>query len=307
MTTVTLCLSVIAIILAGIDYQLAGPNFKTDSSYSTLPPLQLACIIYSFAMCAWGYVLFSNPKSVCAIAFNTFLFLSLIFNFAIGVFALVAYNVGFVNTYDSCNGQFSGVLSMWQGMDTYLHKVNNELCSEECPCYLTNQTGYLSSQYLPMFKQMTITKNPNDAISFQNCSDAVKHRVLNEAREADVYLSKSVPEKFNADNFAEYMSTMEEFFSCTGWCNTTYQNPKKENVTMFKYLFSDINRGPAEKVGCLDSLINWLPGYLGAFGSMTMILAFVQIGLFIVALMIEKEEPEEKIPCDQENKCIKNN
>ena len=53
LTSFVLMLCVIAIILAGIDYQLAGPNFKSCFPYNTLPGLQIACIIYSFFMVGW--------------------------------------------------------------------------------------------------------------------------------------------------------------------------------------------------------------------------------------------------------------
>ena len=167
LTSFVLMLCVIAIILAGIDYQLAGPNCKSGFPYDTLPGLQIACIIYSFFMVGWGYIAYMRPSYGCTVSFIVFLVLSIIWNLSIGIFALVSYNVGFVNTYLSCNGQFSGIFSVWQGMDTYLQQVNDVLCSDECPCALTNKTGYVTNDtVLSMYKAMNRTDNKNGAVSF---------------------------------------------------------------------------------------------------------------------------------------------
>lgn len=305
LTSFVLMMCVIAIILAGIDYQLAGPNFKNGFPYVTLPGLQIACIIYTFFMVGWGYIAYMKPNYACTISFIVFLVLSIIWNLAIGIFALVSYNVGFVNTYVSCNGQFNGILSVWQGVDTYLQQANNALCSEECPCALTNQTGYVTnSTILPMYKSMNRTDNPNGAISFSNCSDSVRYRALNRAKELDPLLEAEG--EFDPLNFAQYMATVENYFSCAGWCNTTYFDTNTNQTTqMFKYLFTDINKGPALHSGCLEPMINWLPGYLGAYGSMTMVLAIVQIGMLGISMMQAKNKEdivEDKIPHHEENR-----
>ena len=307
LTSFVLMLCVIAIILAGIDYQLAGPNFKSGFPYDTLPGLQIACIIYSFFMVGWGYIAYMRPSYGCTVSFIVFLVLSIIWNLSIGIFALVSYNVGFVNTYLSCNGQFSGIFSVWQGMDTYLQQVNDALCSDKCPCALTNTTGYVTNvTVLSMYKAMNRTDNKNGAVSFADCSDSVRYKTLEKAKEKDPLIeSEGI---FDPNNFAQYMSTMESYFQCAGWCNTTYKNSKNETTTMYKYLFTDINKGPALHSGCLDSMINWLPGYLGAYGSMTMVLAIVQIGLLGLSMMQckrKENEIEDKIPHYEESKHIK--
>ena len=85
LTSITLALCVISIILAGIDYQLAGPNFKPDFPYFSLPGLQIACIIYSFFIVGWGYIAFAKPNYACSLSYLIFITISLLFNFSIGI------------------------------------------------------------------------------------------------------------------------------------------------------------------------------------------------------------------------------
>jgi len=65
------------------------------------------------------------------------------------------------------------------------------------------------------------------------------------------------------------------------------------------FFFTDINRGPPLTLGCLDSVIQWLPPYLTAFGSVTMVLAAFQLIVFILALCqcwAREKDHEHQIP-----------
>ena len=199
------------------------------------------------------------------------------FNGAIAVFALVAGSYGWVNTYLGCNGKFAGVMESWRGVDLYLQKADQYLCSNDCPCYFTNTTGYIDNVNInPFYNTWTKSNIPPGNVAFQNCSSPVKVRAYEEALAGDAYFDPT--RTFNQERFAEYMSNVENEFQCAGWCNVTYVNPTTNNrMVMFKYLFTDINRGPPINLGCLDSVIQWLPPYLQAFGSVTMVLAAFQV------------------------------
>jgi hypothetical protein len=212
------------------------------------------------------------------------LFLSLIFNFAIAVFALVGGSYGWVNTYFGCNAKFSGVLESWRGIDSYLQKADQYLCSPQCPCYFTNSTGYISNPVIaPVYNSWSKSNVPPGNAAFQNCSSQVQVRAYREAAAADAYFD---PEKtFSQENFANYMSKVENDFQCSGWCNVTYTNPTTgNNVGMYKYLFTNINRGPPVNMGCLDSMVQWLPPYLLAYGSITMVLSTFQVSFYNFSL-----------------------
>ena len=78
--------------------------------------------------------------------------------------------------------------------------------------------------------------------------------------------------------FQDYMANVENEFKCSGWCNVTYTNTNTNTrMVMFKYLYTNVNRGPPRYLGCLNSVIEWLPPYLNGFGSVTMVLAGFQV------------------------------
>jgi hypothetical protein len=204
--------------------------------------------------------------------------LSILFNIAIAVFAIVAASHGWVNTYLGCNGKFTGVMETWRGIDSYLQRVDQSLCSNFCPCYISNITDFVNNATIaPFYSQWT--KSPSPAlgvVSFPNCSQAVQNNVLANARASDSYFDPSGD--FKQDRFYDYMANVETDFECSGWCNVTYQNTQTGNtMVMFKYMFTDINRGVPKRLGCLNSVIEWLPPYLNAFGSMTMLIVGFQV------------------------------
>lgn len=288
-------MSVIAIILAGINFQYAGPNWRNGFAYYSLPGLEIACILYSFFIGGWGYIAFFKPSYACSLSYAAFTCLSLIFNFCIGIFALVGFNVGFMNTLMGCNQQhFKGVLEIWQGIDSYLQEVSSTLCSDECPCALTNLSAFDSNATTsPFVKDWNISNQ--GAVAFQNCSQTTQAAAFKKANMSDPYLDPNG--SFNQSAFSKYMAKVEDFFQCTGWCNTTFTNPITGNKEpMTRYMFSDINKGPVQHIGCIDSIVNWLPGYLGSYGAITMVLGFVQCALLALLLyqIINKKDELEK-------------
>jgi hypothetical protein len=175
-------------------------------------------------------------------------------------------------------------MESWRGVDLYLQKVDQSLCSQQCPCYFTNSTGYITSPNInPVYNTWTKSNIPPGNVAFQDCSGQVQLKAYQEAAAGDAYFDPE--KKFSQENFANYMAKVEEDFQCTGWCDVAYTNPTTNNKSiMYKYLFTNINRGPPLNMGCLDSMIQWLPPYLTAFGSVTMVLSTFQFIVFILAL-----------------------
>jgi hypothetical protein len=205
--------------------------------------------------------------------------LSILFNIAIAVFAIVAASHGWVNTYLGCNGRFTGVMETWRGIDSYLQRVDQALCSTGCPCYITNITEFVNNATIAPFYSQWVKRNvPPGVTSFTNCSSLIQNNALQNARASDGYFDPAGD--FKSDRFFDYMGNVETDFECAGWCNVTYQNTQTGNtMVMFKYMFTDINRGPPKRLGCLNSIIEWLPPYLNAFGSMTMLIVGFQVNL----------------------------
>jgi hypothetical protein len=209
-----------------------------------------------------------------------FLFLSILFNIAIAVFTLVAGSHGWVNTYLGCNGKFSGIMESWRGIDLYMQKVDQALCSAGCPCYFTNTTGYVNTNYYPFYTEWVKSNIPPGNQKFQDCPTAVQTRAYQQALAGDAYFDPTGT--FQQQKFFDYMANVENEFQCAGWCNLTYVSPTSGNrMVMSKYLFTDVNRGPPVYLGCLDSVIQYLPVYLNAFGSVMMAVLAFQVNSYL--------------------------
>jgi len=290
---------VVSIILAGIQWDFAGPNWKSGNPWYALPGLQIACIIYAFILAILGYITFMKPNIGCTIAFSIFLMLSLLFNIAIAVLSLIAGSHGWVNTYFGCNGKFDGVLGMWQGIDSYLQQVDQNFCGPNCPCFISNSTAFSNNATVaPFYDNWSKSNVAPGNTAFQNCSAQVQTSTYNVAAQNDALFDPQ--QNFDPINFGNYMQKVENKFQCTGWCNVTYFNTNSNtNTAMFKYNFNNINSGPVQNLGCLNSLMNWLPPYLMAFGSVTMVLAGFQIIVFALSIcqcLARDKDHEHQIP-----------
>jgi hypothetical protein len=78
----------VCIILAGIVYRFANPNF-VSSPWHAGSGLMVASIIYAFFVAFVGFCTFLYPKTSLIIAFEVLMFLSILFTFAIAVYAIV--------------------------------------------------------------------------------------------------------------------------------------------------------------------------------------------------------------------------
>mgnify|MGYP001013315781 CR=1 FL=1 len=157
---------------------------------------------------------------------------------------LIAGSHGFVNTYFGCNGRFDGVMEVWQGIDAYLQRVDQALCSPDCKCNIDTKTKvkYETNPTLKSFYQNwnTTTTEKFGATSFTNCTIQVRENAKNLAEQDDKLFNSR--KDFKSDLFARYMGELEHTFKCAGWCNVTYVDPRlKKSTTMYKYLFSNIN------------------------------------------------------------------
>jgi hypothetical protein len=170
-----------------------------------------------------------------------FLFISVIFTYAIAIFTLVAGSIKYWDESIGCNSKYIGVLYAWAAVDTYLVSVDQTLCSPECPCYMNTTTSlkYLSNTTAtPYYSHWTKNTDNTSAIRFENCSATSKANVWNTYKNTNAYSNWTLDQ----DLFAQYWSNVERKFSCNGFCSTSYWNPKtKTNMKMLKYLFSDIS------------------------------------------------------------------
>lgn len=119
-----------------------------------------------------------------------------------------------------CQSPSFGLSLYWKELDYIAGSVDNSFCSKNCPCGLTNTTGFedqpdLSATY-SKYELLNVTDGGK--LSFLNCSSDVQTNV-----QVNTY---------NTTAFGNFSSTIllwnvfEESFNCTGWCNMTYINPE---------------------------------------------------------------------------------
>jgi hypothetical protein len=117
-----------------------------------------------------------------------------------------------------CVPQASGWQANWNEMDIVAGNVDKAYCSQNCPCALTNITGFedvldISATYI----NYTIkSAKLSGKIRFQNCSEELKTNVQ--------YVSSNQTVFSNFSNTIKFWRVLEDSFNCTGWCKTTYNN-----------------------------------------------------------------------------------
>ena len=134
-----------------------------------------------------------------------------------------------------CSSNYTGILEAWNNIDNYLIAVDSKLCSLDCPCSITNVTGYLENS--TALGNYVLWNKLGTNTAFQNCSAVVQ------AEAASAYTGSSVnATSLNTANFATYWALLENKFNCSGWCQTEYSSTLGVKMQMYKYMFTDVNR-----------------------------------------------------------------
>lgn len=207
--------------------------------------------------------------------------ISLLFTFSIAIFGLVAGSVTQIDNYVGCQTNVTGIIETWANIDTYLLEVDSSFCSDNCPCGFSNPGRYTGNATVaPYFDTWNST---GYATAFQNCSVAVQQ----EAARRYAATPGGTNNPIDTKSFAGYWAVLEEKFDCSGWCQTSYINPyTNANSQMFKYMFSSINRGPPEYLGCLNRIIDWLPPILVSFGAIALVISIFQAIVWFMAVSL---------------------
>jgi hypothetical protein len=188
----------------------------------------------------------------------------------------------------------NGFMDIWNNIDAFILNVDQQLCSPDCPCYLTNTFPYSDNpSFSPYLNQWTLTSEAYGAVAFQNCTTSVKSSAYNNARTLNPNFDRDGT--FNIQRFSDYMARVEREFNCAGWCRTSYVNGNTgQQMILSKYLFSDINRGPPVNRGCFYPYINWVVPYLLAWGSVVMVLVGFMIIMFAMLLLLRNARRDER-------------
>ena len=230
---------------------------------------------------------------------------------------MVAASVGKVKNYSGCNTEYKGLLKYWRSVDKYIIEADKALCSEECQCYTNNEIEKLFhdepiakniyDQYYKHKKNSNITK-VQDCYSIQTIYDNLH--------------SSYYGVKINGERFNIFWKKVEEYFECSGFCQTNYQifndtKTKNDNniytgqIPLVKYIFSNFTKGPVKHKGCFRLLVNWIIDFLISFGCIGLGASILQIIMFICGFsllfnMYNKSDDDYVDNDDEENNEIKN-
>ena len=233
--------------------------------------------------------------------------ISLLFSWAISIFALVGVRIHYkVDGMVGCQTKKTGILQMWTDVDTYLQFADSLLCSSQCKCPLpkaimeeyendpyasetyqiwNDEGGVEQAEQLDSFTLADCKHGVNKRyrFNFQSCSKFVK----NEAHQRYIEHSNATHHWIKPKQFANYWKRLEKKFNCTGWCQTKYKDTYTGHEKgMFKFIFSDVNKGIPKYPGCMYRVMDWISKMLKAFGGMMNIAAFFQTFAFIIALYL---------------------
>jgi hypothetical protein len=287
----------------------------TKHGYGSLGALELSCIILAFIVIAIGFMALTSEKKGLIVLFIILSFFSALFVIGVAIFCLIATKTRYWKDYLGCTGNYKGLLSVWNSVDTYLQVVDQYFCGKNCPCffgpkltklYTANST---TAPYYHIWEKQEFNDDNIKRKNIDNCIDSIDTN-SKDAKSEKEELYKKLKEKyltrnayfnhtFKVDWFHTYYKHIEEHFKCTGFCSITYFNDETNtNQKIVKYLFSDMTKEIPEHFGCIGAIMDWLRKTLIAFAIIGLFLFLTLITLFVVGLLllgggkVEEEEGE---------------
>ncbi len=163
------------------------------------------------------------------------IFISFAFTLAIAIFGLIEGSVQQIDQFIGCQSKYSGIMSLWQNVDDLMILVDQNFCSTNCPCTINNPAPFLVNASVASNYAFWTKVPAGGATAFQNCSYSLQKNA------ESAYNASHVNDTINITLFEDYFNAIETKFNCSGWCQTSYYN-NGANETMYKYLYTDINR-----------------------------------------------------------------
>ncbi len=121
-------------------------------------------------------------------------------------------------------------------VDEFIYKVDQIVCSLECPCDLWNTAPFSYNYIEAYYAKWVKTIKKNGALSFKGCPKDVISKLIR-------YYLDDLSNKYNIkiEDIPFLMSHLERVLKCSGFYRNEYTIGDDEKM-VFKYLFSDINR-----------------------------------------------------------------
>lgn len=294
------------ITLTAIEFRYIYANWS-DKPYTALGPTQLAvgCVIVITA-CIGFYVFGFDPK--VGHCYGIILIISMLFSFAIGIFATVgAAMKGKVNKAIGCDEESTGLLTIWDNIDEYFILAHSLVCSPLCPCTMTYETAAkfnehrFAHSYLDTMVENADyfrTSDKKSKFNIDYCDRSAQHQIFK------MYESNpnNTMTDLNYRKFKKYFKKIEENFECSGWCTTSYTNAftlKKQK--MYKYIFSDINKGVVKYPGCLNRVLYFVYVFTSICASFLLFCGALLLVNLIILMGVVKldQELSSKVKTDE--------
>lgn len=291
----TLSIILTIIIIALVVLILLKSNIKNFTFQWTPILISMICILCFIVilLLIGGFGLCYRSKFCYSIFFILILCTVLLF-LGLGIFCLVNSSTAFVSKTFGCETENQSLNSTYSNYDRYLQEVDKVFCSSNCVCSLYNYKNFTEVQqtnenknnkysevdsrgdYSLEFSLSTwdFDEKTGKPTAFTNCTANAQELAKNNFRSK---YNSNMTDKDISD-FTSWYTLLEVNFNCVGICNTKYVvNGFRRRMN--KFLFTDINRGPPDYFGCIDSIAEWVPSQL-------LIVGFVCLGLVIVSSII---------------------
>lgn len=272
------------VIFTLLDYSSFNSSLL-DLKWKPFSAFQLACVIYCTVLSILGFFVFCCTNTCFVVFYSILLMLGFISMSVVGGLSLVAGQFGWIKDYLSCQTKWSGLLDSYKAVDKYLANVDQYLCSDQCICYIDSRTidNYKkNTTFIEYLSKWNTKDNSTYARNFMNCTVQVQNIVLAKTVSSDTSIYEN---SISPRSLFSFIGNLEKTYKCSGFCNTVYYNSfTKSKMLMAKYLFTNINNGPPENIGCFKFFVRNLPAYLRYFGSVALVIAGFQIVLFILSV-----------------------
>lgn len=239
--------------------------------------------------------------------------MSMLFSMCVSFFTLIAGSIGGIDQYLGCQTKFKRIFKVWNDIDQYMFEVDKRFCSKDYKCDLTPYTVKLfendpivGTLFHNLYENNTdySLKSLNEYNNIDDEDKNVKWEDVQKNGDATTKLPGLIKVKsFKYKKFNQFWRYIENKFDCSGFCSTVYQFDESaekfrewpserelasapRQIPIFKYLFSDVNKGIPKHRGCMKRLLRWLPQMLITFGSFALAASLLQFILFFLSLQL---------------------
>ena len=210
--------------------------------------------------------------------------IAIIFVLFVCNFSLICATIKENNETKNCIKDLKGFFSQFLILDKYFQNIDSILCSNECPCVISNRNVYdtLNNEEINKIS-FNEEISDNDIIRFQQCNYSIQDNINKEFTGNSKVKDKL--KEIKIDKFYKYWKNIEEKFECVGWCNLNYDNSDNKNRIMKKYLFSDINKGIVND-SCMKKVTKYISKMIKIFGVLLYISWFLMVASYIFGFIL---------------------